>query len=317
MPPIEILVLVLLFAAVVGVIWATSQIWDRGSRIRERVAQVAAAGRLGKYAQVDADAAGGAMQRMAAPVARLATPDSEEEITRFRAKFMNAGIRSRSAPMYFFALKVLLALGLPMIMWLGVQFGAIRMQGQTVMVLLVSAAGLGYYLPNMVLGSMAARRQRELFEAFPDAIDLMVVCIEAGLSLDMALQRAAQEIGLRSPALADELQLVGIELRIGATRERAMRNLAARTGVDEISMFVSMILQADRFGTSVADSMRVHADDLRTRRQYRAEEAASKIPTKLLFPLLLTIFPAIMLVLVGPAVIGLARSIIPMMSGGR
>ncbi len=317
MPPLEILVLVLLFAAVVGVVWATSQIWDRRSRIRERMDQVAAGGRPSKYAQVDADAGGGAMQRMAAPVARLATPDTEEEITRFRAKFMNAGIRARSAPMYFFALKVVLALGLPLVMWLGVQFGTIRMQGQTVMFLLVSAAGLGYYLPNMVLGSMAARRKRELFEAFPDAIDLMVVCIEAGLSLDMALQRAAQEIGLRSPALADELQLVGIELRIGATRERAMRNLAARTGVDEISMFVSMILQADRFGTSVADSMRVHADDLRTRRQYRAEEAASKIPTKLLFPLLLTIFPAIMLVLVGPAVIGLARSVIPIMSGGR
>ena len=315
MPPVEILVLVLLFAAVVGVIWATMQIWDRRSRMRERMGQVAAGGRLGKYAQVDADAGGGALHRMAAPVARLATPAADEEITRFRAKFMNAGIRSRSAPMYFFALKVVLALGLPLIMWLGVQFGTLRMQGQTVMFLVVSAAGLGYYLPNMVLGSMAARRQRDLFEAFPDAIDLMVVCIEAGLSLDMALQRAAQEIGLRSPALADELQLVGIELRIGSTRERALRNLAARTGVDEISMFVSMILQADRFGTSVADSMRVHADDSRTRRQYRAEEAASKVPTKLLFPLLLTIFPAIMLVLVGPAVIGLARSIMPMLAG--
>lgn len=317
MPPVEILVLVLLFAAVVGVIWATMQIWDRRSRIRERMGQVAAGGRLGKYAQVDANAAGGALHRMAAPVARLATPEADEEITRFRAKFMNAGIRSRSAPMYFFALKVVLALSLPLLTWLGVQFGTLRMEGQTVMFLVVSAAGLGYYLPNMVLGSMAARRQRDLFEAFPDAIDLMVVCIEAGLSLDMALQRAAQEIGLRSPALADELQLVGIELRIGSTRERALRNLAARTGVDEISMFVSMILQADRFGTSVADSMRVHAEDSRTRRQYRAEEAASKVPTKLLFPLLLTIFPAIMLVLVGPAVIGLARSIIPIMSGGR
>ncbi len=315
MPPVEILVLVLLFAAVVGVIWATMQIWDRRSRIRERMGQVAASGPLGKYAQVDADAAGGALHRMAVPVARLATPEADEEITRFRAKFMNAGIRSRSAPMYFFALKVVLALGLPLIMWLGVQFGTLRMQGQTVMFLVFSAAALGYYLPNMVLGSMAARRQRDLFEAFPDAIDLMVVCIEAGLSLDMALQRAAQEIGLRSPALADELQLVGIELRIGSTRERALRNLAARTGVGEISMFVSMILQADRFGTSVADSMRVHAEDSRTRRQYRAEEAASKVPTKLLFPLLLTIFPAIMLVLVGPAVIGLARSIIPIMAG--
>jgi tight adherence protein C len=105
-------------------------------------------------------------------------------------------------------------------------------------------------------------------------------------------------------------------LRIGAARERALRNLAARTGVDEIQMFVAMLLQADRFGTSIADSMRVHAEDLRLRRQYRAEEAATKIPTKLLFPLMFTIFPALLLVLVGPAAIGMARSIMPMLSSG-
>jgi tight adherence protein C len=116
-------------------------------------------------------------------------------------------------------------------------------------------------------------------------------------------------------ALAEELALVGTELRIGATRDRALRNLATRTGVPEVGAFVAALLQADRFGTAIADSMRVHADDLRLRRQYRAEEAAARIPTQLLFPLVLTILPALFVVLVGPAAIGLARQVLPMMGG--
>jgi tight adherence protein C len=264
---------------------------------------------------VDAESQG-PLQRIAAPVARMATPDNEEDITRFRAKFYNAGIRTRAAPLYFFAIKALLAVGLPLLLWIGIRLGSSDISGNNALMLMGLMAAIGYYLPNMVLGVLVSRRQREIFEAFPDAIDLMVVCIEAGLSLDMAIQRAAKEMQIRSVELADELTLVGVELRIGATRERALRNLAARTGVDEIQLFVAMLLQADRFGTSIADSMRIHAEDLRTRRQYRAEEVATKLPTMLLFPLMLTIFPALMVVLVGPAAIGLARQIGPVLTSG-
>lgn len=310
----EIAILALLFLAVAGVVGAAASALSGNARMRERLRAIAG-GPAQRAGNVDAEAPT-ALQRIAAPVARFATPDDADDITRFRAKFFHAGIRSRAAPIYFFALKAALSLGLPMLLWLGIQFGSSRLTSDVTLLLLVGIAAIGYYLPNLVLGTMVARRQRQVFEAFPDAIDLMVVCIEAGLSLDMAIQRAAKEMEIRSEALADELQLVGVELRIGATRERALRNLAARTGVDEIQMFVAMLLQADRFGTSVADSMRVHAEELRLRRQYRAEEEATKIPTKLLFPLLLTIFPALMLVLVGPAAIGLARSIMPMMTSG-
>jgi tight adherence protein C len=310
----ELLILALLFVAVVAAVAAIAAVLGRNSRLRDRLAVVGGAA-ITREGNVDA-AAQSPLVRMAAPVARIATPDKEEDITRFRAKFYHAGLRARAAPIYFFAIKTSLALGLPFLAWLAIQFGSSGMGGQQVLFILVVIAALGYYLPNLVLGTLVARRQRQIFEAFPDAIDLMVVCIEAGLGLDMAIQRTAKEMALRSEALSEELQLVGVELRIGATRERALRNLAARTGVDEIQMFVAMLLQADRFGTSVADSMRVHAEDLRLRRQYRAEEEASKIPTKLLFPLLLTIFPALMLVLVGPAAIGLARSIMPMMTSG-
>jgi tight adherence protein C len=310
----EIAILALLFLGVAGVVGALSSLLGGNARMRERL-RLIGGGPVQRAGNVDAEAPS-ALQRMVAPVARIATPDDEGDITRFRAKFFNAGIRSRAAPIYFFAVKAALALGAPLVAWLMILFGNSGLTGQATLFILVAIAALGYYLPNLVLGSIVARRQRRLFEAFPDAIDLMVVCIEAGLSLDMAIQRTAREMEIRSEDLADELQLVGVELRIGATRERALKNLAARTGVAEIQMFVAMLLQADRFGTSVADSMRVHAEDLRLRRQYRAEEAATKIPTKLLFPLLLTIFPALMLVLVGPAAIGLARSIMPMMSSG-
>jgi tight adherence protein C len=312
----EIAILGLLFLAVVGVVAALGAIFGGEGRLKERLRTVGG-GNAGRVATGGVDReAESPLQRIAAPVARIALPDTEEEITRFRAKFFHAGIRSRAAPMYFFAIKTALALGMPLLMWLVIQFSSSGMTAQNVLMILIVMAGLGYYLPNMVLGSWVARRQLKIFEAFPDAIDLMVVCIEAGLSLDMAIQRTAKEMELRSAELADELSLVGTELRIGNTRERALRNLASRTGVEEIRMFVAMLLQADRFGTSVADSMRIHAEELRLRRQMRAEEAATKIPTKLLFPLMLTIFPALMLVLVGPAVIGMARTILPMMSSG-
>ncbi|MEK9721101.1 MAG: type II secretion system F family protein, partial [Quisquiliibacterium sp.] len=133
--------------------------------------------------------------------------------------------------------------------------------------------------------------------------------------LDMALARSGTEIRLRSPELADELDLVSMDLRIGSSRERALKNFALRTGLEEISVFVAMMLQADRFGTSLADSLRVHADGLRNRRQMRAEETAAKIALKLLFPLIFFIFPSLMLVLLGPAFIQIYRVMLPAMGG--
>ncbi|HJV62052.1 MAG TPA: type II secretion system F family protein, partial [Albitalea sp.] len=143
--------------------------------------------------------------------------------------------------------------------------------------------------------------------------DLMTVCVEAGLGTEAALVRVADDMQFKSPALCEELRLVNLELRAGADRERALRNLAIRTGVDEVDGFVTMISQAERFGTSIAASLRVHSDMLRTRRKQRAEEAAAKIGLKLLFPLIFFIFPSLMLVLMGPAVIQLYRILLPAM----
>jgi tight adherence protein C len=145
----------------------------------------------------------------------------------------------------------------------------------------------------------------------------MTVCMEAGLGTEAALTKVAEDIAHKSQVLSDELRLVNLELRAGAPRDRALRNLAIRTGVEEVDGFVSMIVQAERFGTSIADALRVHADMLRTRRRQRAEEAAAKIALKLLFPLIFFIFPSLMLVLMGPAMIQIYRVLLPTMAGGH
>jgi tight adherence protein C len=141
------------------------------------------------------------------------------------------------------------------------------------------------------------------------------VCIEAGLGLDAALSKVAEEIRLQSVALAEELHLTNLEMRAGGTREQSLHNLALRTGVEEVGTFATMLTQADRFGTSIGDSLRVFSDDLRHKRQTRAEEAAAKIPTKMLFPLVLFIFPSIIMVILGPAIIQVIRTVVPMLSG--
>jgi len=177
--------------------------------------------------------------------------------------------------------------------------------------ILLGAAAVGYYLPNLILRLKIAERQRQLFESFPDALDLLIICIEAGLGLDQAIARVAAEIDIKSKVLAQELQLVLMELRSGYSKETALRHMALRVGIEEVDLLVAMMVQADRFGTSMGDSLRVHADNLRTKRRQRAEEAAAKIAVKLLMPLIFMIFPTLMLVLVGPAMIQIYRVLQP------
>jgi tight adherence protein C len=144
----------------------------------------------------------------------------------------------------------------------------------------------------------------------------MLVCVEAGLGLDASLTRVADEIRRKSVALAEELHLTNLEIRAGGTREKSLRNLALRTGVEEVGTFATMLTQADKFGTSIGDSLRVFSDDLRHKRQIRAEESAAKVPTKMLIPLVICIFPAVIMVILGPAVIQIVRTILPMLSIG-
>lgn len=253
--------------------------------------------------------------RLTGPFAKLSLPAEGWENSRLRIHFMNAGYRNNAAPLLFFAAKTILAFALPAVFLLYIGLGGAALKANMILALLVGLAALGYFLPNAFLQQRIAHRKREIFENFPDALDLTTVCVEAGLGLDAALARVGDEMRLKSTPLAEELHLVTLELRAGSTRERALRNLALRTGVEEIDTLVAMLVQADRFGTTVADSLRVHSDSLRTKRRLRAEEAAAKIPVKLLFPLIFCIFPSMLLVLLGPAFISIYRVLLPTFAG--
>jgi tight adherence protein C len=253
--------------------------------------------------------------KISSPFAKLSLPEDGWEKSPLRLRFMNAGIRDASAPGIFFGTKTILAVAFPMAVYFGLAISGKAISVNLMMFFLLLAAAIGYYLPNGIIDRIVANRQREIFENFPDALDLLTVCIEAGLAMDASLARVGDEMQTKSPALSNELHLVTLELRAGHTKENALRNLAIRTGVDDVDTLVAMLIQAEKFGTSIADSLRVHSDSLRVKRRQLAEEAAAKIALKLLFPLIFFIFPSLLLVLLGPAFISIIRSMKPMAGG--
>lgn len=255
------------------------------------------------------------MVNLVGPFARLSSPAGDWETSPLRLKFIRAGIRGGDARLIYFGLKTLLPLVFLLLGYVALSAAGYR-QGMTFLLCLLLLAVVGCYLPNILLHWVMRNRVREMFDSFPDAADLLLICVEAGLGLDAAFTRVAEEIRLKSSALADELHLTNLEIRAGGTRESALYNLALRTGVEEIVTFSTMLNQADKFGTSIGDSLRVFSEDLRLKRQARAEELAVKVPTKMLFPLVVFIFPAIVMVIMGPAVIRLIRTILPMLNGG-
>jgi tight adherence protein C len=256
----------------------------------------------------------GTMVQIVGPFARLSLPGEDWERSALRQRFIHAGIRQPEAKMIYFGLKTVLPILTGVCAWLLLRgSGSSSLDGLFGMLL---AAMVACLLPNLVLAWRVRVRRRELFESFPDAADLMLVCVEAGHGLDAAMQRITDEIGNRSVAMAEELYLTNLELRAGATREQALRNLARRTGIDEVNTFASMLIQADRFGTSIGDSLRVFSDDLRHKRLVRAEELAAKVPTKMLLPLVLLVFPSVIMVILGPALITIIRTIPAMMGHG-
>jgi tight adherence protein C len=244
--------------------------------------------------------------RAVRPLTKLSVPDEGWEKSALRARFMNAGWRNPSTPALYFASKTVLALVLPALAGIGIAFLPAVPDGTSIMFLLLLAASCGYYLPNAVLARIIKRRKREIFETIPDALDLLTVCVEAGLSLERALVKVAAEIHIKSVTLAQELQLVLMEMRAGFSKEKALRNFALRIGVDDVDSLVAMLIQSERFGTSIGDALRVYSENLRNKRRVIAEEAAAKIGLKLLFPLIFCIFPTLLMVLLGPAVIQLS-----------
>jgi tight adherence protein C len=303
----QIVLLAATFLIVSGVTWAALSVL-RQNVVQRRIAQIHQENPLAP-SEGDDQSWMKTIEQITTPLARLSLPGEGWDSSALRVRLMNAGWRAPEAMAVYFGSKTLLAIGLPLLVFMA-GIGHLG-EGQRVLLfyLLFGAAAAGFYLPNLFLRLRIARRQRDIFEAFPDSLDLIMVCVEAGLSLDAAILRVVQEMQGTHQVIAEEYELLTLELRAGLSRDKALRNLATRTGVGEVDMLVSMLIQADRFGTSVGDSLRVHADMLRTKRQMRAEELASKIGTKLMFPLILFILPSLFVVLLGPAAIRVIASL--------
>jgi tight adherence protein C len=231
-------------------------------------------------------------------------PKSPSEMGKLQRKLVAAGYRSKEAMAVFIGVR----LGVSLLAF----FIASMPFFHVPMLVAIGAAAIGYLLTTMGLGRLAQRRQHRIRLSLPDALDLLVVSVEAGLGLDQALQRVGQELAFAHGDLCDELRLVNLELRAGNARSEALHNLAERTGVDDLSSLVAMLVQTDKFGTSVAKSLRVHSETLRTKRRQRAEEAAAKTGVKMVFPLVFCIFPAVWVVTIGPAAIRFVQVLFPM-----
>ena len=251
-------------------------------------------------------------QSLVAMLKRLGerAPKSAKEMGNLRLRLVQAGFRRDEALTIFFGIRVAFALGLFAL------FGTAIIVRPNI-TLALGALGLGYILPGMALARLAKRRAHRIRLSLADMLDLLVVSVEAGLGLDQALQRVGQELAFAYPELSDELRLINLELRAGKPRSEALRNLADRTGVDDLSSLVTMLIQTDKFGTSVAQSLRVYSDTLRTKRRQRAEEAAAKTGVKMVFPLVLCIFPAIWVITIGPAAIKFITVLFPMVERSR
>ena len=236
-------------------------------------------------------------------LSRLSLPKDGWKDSNIHLKFLRAGLRGAIAPRVYFSLKTFLTIGVPFLLALILWPYFHHLGFANFSFLLLALAGLGYYLPEIYLDIRTQKRLKDCQHGLPDLIDLLVICTESGLGLDAAMNRVSKEIVRTNPYLAEELYLTNLEIRAGSGRNLALKNLALRVKLDSVHNLVSMLVQADRFGTSVSDSLRVQAEMMRIQRIQVAEEIASKIPIKMLLPMIFCIFPALIIVIIGPAII--------------
>ena len=300
----------LVFVGIVVAIWAVlSMISNRNSQAMDRLARLSRPQSLAEIQDPSkrADHKLQGLLDMAKSMSRPLMPNTELEQSRLRTKLANAGFRSDAAPMVYSGLRLAcLALFLAMAIAIfvpGRPFGWFMIQG----VVLVTA--VGFFLPSVILWYMRTKRQEEIFLTLPDALDLLVVCVESGLGLDAAMRRVCDELGSHAKVISEEFSLANFQLQMGRPRREVLHDLGVRTGVDDVRSLAAILIQADRFGSSIAQALRVQSDAMRTRRKQIAEEKAAKTAVQLLFPLILFIFPGIVVVLVGPAAINIMETL--------
>jgi tight adherence protein C len=239
-------------------------------------------------------------------------PVSPKDAGVIQRRMMRAGIRNPNALKIFYGAKVILGVSLPLLMSFLVSGSDADPANKVVAVL--AAAAAGFLCPNEYLKAMTRRRQKQIHRGLPNALDLMVVCVESGLGLDQAVVQVAKDLDQAHPEISEEFTMVNLELKAGKRRTDALRNLAERTNVEDLKKLVAVLIQADRFGTGVAQSLRGHAEYMRVQARQTAEEKAAKLGVKLVFPIFFCILPSLFVVTVGPMAVRIVRELIPMMS---
>jgi len=296
------------FAVTLMIAYAVRMLLNPERTARDRVSDLTG----GRATQDDGLVAASAPVRgMTSNLSALAAPSDEDEANESRRRLSQAGFRSRNNLEVFSAVRAGLALSVPLLLWAVLP----SMQLEYLLFFLLLAATVGYYLPNFVVSHKIEKRQEALMKPFPDALDLLVSSVEAGLGLDAAFRRVAEEMESAAPVLARELQAVNHEVAAGIPRVEALRHLDHRTGLDEVNSLVNVLMQAERFGTSVARALRVHSDLVRKKRMLAAEEHAAQISPKLTVAMILFILPSLFVVLAGPAVINVIQTLMPAMAG--
>ena len=237
----------------------------------------------------------------------LLKPQEKEELALIQKRFQRAGLRNRNALVVFLGSKAICAICLCIAFVTAILFFRLLVSPVSAISLVLLLSLAGFYLPNLWLSLMTTRRQDEIMRGFPDALDLLAVCVEAGMGLDAAIKKVGEEMRFSNKVLSDEFGLLSLEMRAGKERREAMRSMADRINLEDVNSWVSLLIQTDRLGTSITQAIRIQSDSLRTKRSQRLEEIAAKIPTKLLFPTIFCIFPSLFLVILGPAVIRILK----------
>jgi tight adherence protein C len=239
-------------------------------------------------------------------------PQSPKDVTVMRRRLIRAGIRDENALKILYGAKATLGVALPLLV--GATISGSDIDSSNKIAAILVAIGIGFFGPNEYVRKLAGKRQHEIARGLPNALDLLVVCVESGLGLDQAILQVSKELDHAHPEISEEFGFVNLELKAGKRRVEALRNLAERTGVDDLKKLVAVLIQADRFGTGVAQSLRSHADFMRIQARQVAEEKAAKLGVKLIFPIFFCILPSLFVVTVGPVIMKILRELVPMMN---
>ena len=307
----SMLPLVLLFAAVFIGVLAVPRLVTSRSPVERRLAPTSVATQVEGAPTLRSAEDTSMWSQLLAGLEKRAIPTNEKERTTARVRLLQAGYGGVNAVRNYYAIRLLLSVILPVGFLLLAPVFTRNMPVEKVMVITVCLLVAGLYLPSAFISNRARNRQRAISESFPDALDMLMVCVEAGLGLDSAFTRVGAQMAAAHPVLAEEFALVSLELRAGKSREAAMRNFAERIGTTEITSFVVLLIQSDQLGTSVAQTLRVQAEEMRIKRMLRAEEKAHMLPVKLSIPLVLCLLPAMIAVAVLPGIIRIIRDLLP------